>query len=200
MGLTAHSTHRIQSSCISTFPFLFSLPPFSAFISFSVILLCGFCLAAGLLLLHLPSSQSPFSLYFRRCCLSGPCVHLQVFSFEIAEIGDNVTGEPKVRKGSLFILTVLYFPFTSLSSVFLIDWPGGLADPEKDERAEQNKELGLWTRHALLLAYTDRHTLASPQRSRIHAHTGGNTQLLCQRHGRNVHGYMEIGIYEVGKA
>ncbi len=39
-----------------------------------------------------------------------------------------------------FIETVLYFSLTSFSPVFLIDWPGGLADPERDERAEQHKK------------------------------------------------------------
>ena len=47
--------------------------------------------------------------------------------------------------GSLLILDcVLYIFFsTSFSPVFLIDWPGGLQDPESDEEAELHKEPGL---------------------------------------------------------
>lgn len=38
----------------------------------------------------------------------------------------------------LLCVSVPTFP-----SVFLIDWPGGLGDPERDEEAEQHKKLGL---------------------------------------------------------
>lgn len=124
-------------------------------------LLCGVCL----LLVSL-AVTSPFFTAFLSSCLhtlflpTSPLrslVHLQVFCFENAEVGNNGTGELKAH----FSFWLCYiFPFTSYSSVFLIDWPGGLTDPERDEGAELHKKLGLWTRHALLLAYTnsDTHT------------------------------------------
>lgn len=126
--LRAHNNlKRIQPSCISTFTFLFSLPSFSS----SVIPLC-----ISFLYTH------PFFIPISLHCVSIPPSVCGFFGFESAGIRNNGTGELKVRQAHFSFGLCYSFPSASLS-VFLIDWPGGLCDPESYEGAEQHKEPGL---------------------------------------------------------
>lgn len=156
------------------FTFLFSLPSFSSSISF----LCLWCLSCcwspplHSLSFSLPSHSVSHTMLSPVPCSSPG------FQLWDAEMGTNVTVESKAH----FSFRLCYiFPFTSFSSVFLIDWPGGLADPERDEWAEQHKKLGLWTRHALLLAYTATHAPVPYAHAYIHSvqSLSDNTHTSC---------------------
>lgn len=124
----AHNNlRRIQSSSIYTFTLLFSL--LSLFLGF---LLC-FHPAVRL--------SYPSIVPFRE----------HTFPFFTSFVSQSYALH---RRGG-FLFSIWLPCVSPLSAVFSINWPGGLADPERDEGAEWLKKPGLWTCHALLLAYTD---------------------------------------------
>lgn len=144
-----------------------------------------FCLVfssvASVLLLDSLAFTSPFFTVFFSCTLSShhSFVHLQVFSFENAGKENNGTGELTAH----FSFWLWYiFPSSPFFSVFLIYWPWGLADPDRDVGAEQHKELQLWTRHALLLAYTNKHvhTCNSPVLTHTYTHFRHSVSVMGQ--------------------
>lgn len=158
MGLRAHNNHRrIQSPLHqSSSPNLLSALP-------SPFRLCGVCPSdvppSPLRLLSLPSlSLFAVTQYFSLYLLSIPFFHPCVFSFMTSKLEIK---EPRSWRLTFHFDYVIFFPFTSFSSVFLIDWPGGLADPERDEGLSSTKSWGF--EHVMLFyLLTSTHT---------HAHT-----------------------------
>ena len=107
-------------------------------------------------------SHSIFSLF------PFPSLRLQLHD---VETGNKGTEELKAHF-SFWLCYIFSLHFLILCILNRLAWRS--CRPERDEGAEQHKKLGLWTRHALLLAYIDTHT-------HTHAHTHTHTYILVTK-------------------